>query len=110
MLALYKQYIKPEDIKLVSEYIKVCHSVSIEPIIFTDKILIAPDSFKNVAVFHTLYLTKIYDQHTAYIVNDLKDKNILTTLALPADHNIFIIKDDMTTTQIIAHIKGYLHG
>jgi hypothetical protein len=110
MLALYKQYIKPEDIKLVSEYIKVCNSVGTEPIIFADKILIAPDSFKNVAVFHTLYITKIYDQHTAYIVNDPKDKDILTTLALPADHNIFIIKDDMTTTQIIAHIKGCLHG
>lgn len=104
MLLLYKQYLEINDEPLVSLYKAVSYKLNQQPIICLDNTLVYFDTLSDVAIFHTLYLTRIQKSKLLCIVISEHDKNILNTISIP-NHNIIMIDQTKSIDSIISYIK-----
>jgi|APGre2960657373_1045057.scaffolds.fasta_scaffold01681_5 hypothetical protein len=108
MLALYKQYLTIEDKELVHTYEGVCKILYKQPIIFTDNLLAGIDEIKNIALFHTIYSTKINLSKLVYVVISEYDRKILNSILIPNNH-IFILNIKSNITDTASQIKELFH-
>jgi hypothetical protein len=120
MIPLYKQYISKIDKKIIETYYNICNSLNTNPIIFCDNLIDYIEHIKNISVFHTLYLNKIYYNYHRIITFSEKDYDIVLSLGLKKD-NILLLTNFTTnhdkykflSTQqsfldLISELKGIL--
>jgi len=101
---LYKQYLTQEsDIKLINAYSRICTTLNKSPVIFTDSCLIASDLLSTIAIFHTLYITKVH-RNNIILTTSIRDLNILESLGIPKENNI-LVKDIENIQDILSQIE-----
>lgn len=101
---LYKQYLTQDfDIKLINKYSQICSTLNKAPVIFTDKCLIISDLLSTIAIFHTLYITKIYDNNLI-LVTSIEDFKILESIGV-SKQKIILAKDINNIKDIISQIE-----
>lgn len=105
MLLLYKQYLHTADLQLIDVYKNICNEVGSDPILFTDQYHVTTD----IAIFHTLFLTKIVKSNDIVIVSSKKDNDIISSLNIQNINNI-IIDISKPIDSIILQIQGIING
>lgn len=101
---LYKQYLTQDsDIKLINAYSQICDTLNKSPAIFTDSCLIISDLLNTIAIFHTLYITKIH-KNNIILTTSSEDLKILESMGVSKE-NAILVKDIENTQEVISQIK-----
>lgn len=101
---LYKQYLtQNSDIQLINIYSQICNTFNKPPVIFTDKCLIISDLLSTIAIFHTLYITKIHGNNII-LATSIEDVEILKSIGI-SQANIVLVKDINNIKDIISQIE-----
>lgn len=106
MLILYKQALLDADLDIIQKYIEACLDCNQEPIIFTD-INGVTSEINHLSVFHTFYITKIFNDILLVVVQNETDYNIICNLGIKAKN--IIIYDTNDIRSITSHYQELIN-